>query len=189
MSISVTGVDIWVMKLHLHLNIFDLVMGSIVQIMEQTVPAEAILFIKVQQYREMKYPVKNSKVEDMDPLSIISHNQWFNFKVTCETNKECWVQWLNAVKILWEIWLQLDKCLISTERQCLITPDKTKEELTMTIFNIIYNNTMSGSTKILVASILRLNYPPGETIKIYVLNLTWMNGVSWLDFKTTKQKK
>ena len=76
------------MKLHLHLNIFDLVMGSTVQIMEQTVPAEAILFIKVLQFREMKFPVKNSKVEDMDLLSIISSNQ-FNFKVTCETNKEC----------------------------------------------------------------------------------------------------
>jgi hypothetical protein len=35
----------------------------------------------------------------------------------------------------------------------------------------------------------RHNYPPGETIKIYVLNLTWMNGVFLLDFKTTKQKK
>ena len=88
MSILVTGVDIWVMKLHLHLNIFDLVMDSTVQIMEQTVPAEAILFIKVLQFREMKFPVKNSKVEDMDLLSIISNNQ-FNFKVTCETNKEC----------------------------------------------------------------------------------------------------
>lgn len=88
MSILVTGVDIWVMKLHLHLNIFDLVMDSIVQIMEQIVPAEAILFIKVLQFREMKFPVKNSKVEDMDLLLIISNNQ-FNFKVTCETNKEC----------------------------------------------------------------------------------------------------
>ena len=64
-------------------------MGNIVQITEPTVPVEAIPFIKVQQFKEMKFPVKNSKVVDMDPQLIISSSLGFNSKVTCVTNREC----------------------------------------------------------------------------------------------------
>ena len=74
----VIGVDISVMKLHHLQNIFDLVTDSTAQITEQTVLAGVILFIKALQFKEMKFHVKNLKVEDMDNQLIISNNRYFN---------------------------------------------------------------------------------------------------------------
>jgi hypothetical protein len=190
MWILVTGVDIWVTKVHHHLNIFDLDMGNIVQITEPTVPVEAIPFIKVQQFKEMKFPVKNSKVVDMDPQLIISSSLGFNSKVTCVTNRECWVRWLNVVKILWVIKLRKDRSQTNMEVQFPNTPDKIKEvKLIMTTSNTTCNSTITGLTKIKAISTLCPNYPAVEIIKIYVLNQTWTNGAFSPDFKITKPKK
>lgn len=62
------------MKLRRLQNTFDLVTASTVQIMEQTVLEGVILFIKVTQFKEMKFRVKNLKVEDMDHQLIISNS-------------------------------------------------------------------------------------------------------------------
>ena len=62
------------MKLRRLQNTFDLVTASTVQIMEQTVLEGVILFIKVTQFKEMKFHVKNLKVEDMDHQLIISNS-------------------------------------------------------------------------------------------------------------------
>ena len=66
------------MKLRHLQNIFDLVTDNIVQITDQIVLAEVILFIKVQQSKAMKFHVKNLKVGDTVHQLIISNNQGFN---------------------------------------------------------------------------------------------------------------